>query len=434
MRPRWLWAFMIAMVLSAAARAFGGGYEWGGFGGRSGSMGGAFIGLADDWTANYWNPAGLAQLRGSEIGIDLLSPHLTIRGSDSFANLPPSPETGRMYRFTHDVFINYTGMEPDRFDKTSSSSSFYHPSGLGGYYSLPWVTLGAAVYSPLGYYSDWDDTIPFGLGSIYARNYQELVIVATQFSAAKEILPGLYAGAGASLLYDRLSRQSEKIVSGAGPLDYRYDFTMKNDGYGAEGTFGLLYEIVDWLSLGAVYRTGATVSLTGRTESSLTLMGLEESSAVTQKFRHPPTWGLGIAAQPLPGLMTVTADWQRTDWSFYRTNVSFERDGILFQSESYDEDWLDSNRYRFGVEYLLSAVALRGGFMYDESPLPDKSVSSAHIPDVNRKAVSLGAGHQLTDNWRLDAMGAYAWGKRTAREEEFEQKIWALSLGSVYSF
>ena len=49
--------------------AFGGGMALSGIGAKAISMGGAFRGLADDATAMYWNPAGLANME--DISIDL---------------------------------------------------------------------------------------------------------------------------------------------------------------------------------------------------------------------------------------------------------------------------------------------------------------------------------------------------------------------------
>ncbi|MCX6349233.1 MAG: outer membrane protein transport protein [Candidatus Aureabacteria bacterium] len=424
-----------ALFFASALPLLAGGYEWGGFAGRSGAMGGAFIGLADDWTANYWNPAGLAQLTGREIGIDLLSPQPTMKGSESYLNLPPTPETAQIYKYSHDVFINYLGIEPNNFEKTKTSDAFYHPNGIGGYGAFPALTVGGAVYSPLGYYSDWEDTIPFGMGTIHAKNYEELVIVEPQLTVAKEILPGFYAGAGVGLLYNYLERTSEKTVSNSGIADYTYDFRIKNDGVGVEGLFGLLYHVTEKLSVGAVYRTGATVKMTGTASSSLSLMGLSEETDVTQKFRNPATWGIGVAIKPIPGVLTLTADWQRTEWDTWRTDVEFDQDGLLLASENYDEGWKSSNRYRFGCEFWATAKwALRAGFMWDESPMPDRSVSLAYIPDVNRKAVSLGVGFKPAKEWQIDALAAYAWGKRETDVGEFEQQVPCYSLGASYLF
>jgi len=118
-------------------------------------------------------------------------------------------------------------MEPDQFNKTSTNYHFYQPQGLGGYMTFPEFTLGLTVYSPMGYYSDWNDTLSYGMGSIYAKNYQQLVIVETQLTISREIFDGLYAGAGIALLYDRIERKAEKDVSNSGILDYDYDFDLK---------------------------------------------------------------------------------------------------------------------------------------------------------------------------------------------------------------
>jgi len=414
---------------------YAGGYEFGGLGSRALSMGGAYIGLADDWTASYWNPAGLAQLEGAGAGLDFLSTHPTLRGSDSFANLPPTPQTAEKYKYTKDMFINYSGMEPDQFNKTSTNYHFYQPQGLGGYMTFPEFTVGLTVYSPMGYYSDWNDTLSYGMGSIYAKNYQQLVIVETQLTISREIFDGLYAGAGIALLYDRIERKAEKDVSNSGILDYDYDFDLKNDGYGAEGSFGLLYKISDIISAGAVYRTGSTVKMTGNTSSSLSFMGLDEDTNDTYKFRHPPTWGVGLAITPIMDELILTADFQQTMWSFYRTNVQYDQEGVLLQSSSYDEDWSDSNRYRVGAEYMLKPTwAVRAGFFFDESPLPAKAVSLAHIADVDRKNITFGTGFEIAQGLTADAVGAVAWGDRTAEGADYEQRLWAVGLDLNYIF
>lgn len=435
------WKATITMTLAtascflAAGQLWAGGYEWFGLGSRASAMGGAFIGLADDWTAPYWNPAGLAQLEGSGVGVDGFSPHASLKGSNSFANLMPSEETINQYQYDKNVFLNYSGVEPDRFNKTSSTYHFYHPQGAGAYYSFPEFTLGLTIYSPLGYYSDWKDTIPYAMGSIYGKNYQKLAIIETQFTIAREIAHNLFAGVGVALLYDQLERKTDKIVSDSQILDYRYKFSLKDDGFGAEGMAGLLYRICDMVSVGGVYRTGATVRMTGDSHSSLDFMGLNESKSNTYRFRHPPTWGIGVAVTPMDGRLTLTADFQQTLWGFYRTSVQYKEDGMLLMSSSFDEDWRDSNRYRIGAEYMLEPKwALRAGFAFDESPLPDKSVSLAHIPDVDRSNITVGTGFEMLEDLTIDLLVAYGWGSRKAEGARYELDVWAFGLDLSYQF
>ena len=58
------------LVLGISGPLFAGSYKAVGIGTRALSKGGAFIGQADDWTAIYWNPAGLAQLKKGGVGIE----------------------------------------------------------------------------------------------------------------------------------------------------------------------------------------------------------------------------------------------------------------------------------------------------------------------------------------------------------------------------
>ena len=53
-------AFAAAAAFSVcAALSFGNGLNLNSLGSRAGAMGGAFVGLANDFSAVYWNPAGL---------------------------------------------------------------------------------------------------------------------------------------------------------------------------------------------------------------------------------------------------------------------------------------------------------------------------------------------------------------------------------------
>jgi len=55
--------------LNAQTGGYPGSYLRGGIGVRAQGMGGAYVGLADEVTAVYWNPAGLAQIEGNQFGV-----------------------------------------------------------------------------------------------------------------------------------------------------------------------------------------------------------------------------------------------------------------------------------------------------------------------------------------------------------------------------
>lgn len=422
---------VIIILIATTNLVYAGAYEWGGLGTRAQSMGGAFIGLANDWTAIYWNPAGLAQLEGNGWGIDFLSPHPIIKDGNSLSNLLP---TNMETKYRIDTFAQYNGQEPTKFNKDEVRYHFYNPNGLGGYWRVKDFTIGAGIYTPVAYYFDWEDTISYGSGTINAELYQRLVLSCFNISVAKEVHPKFSLGMAFELIWGSIDYDADKTVSNSGISDYTWDQESKSEGTGFEGIFGVLFKLTDELSLGGVYRTGSTVELEGEADTHLSLTGLLESSDFTQKFPYPSTWGLGLAYKPKPNL-TLTCDWQRTNWSEFKIDVNYEREGSALTDKDYSADWKDSNRFRFGLEYKpIKNWALRAGYFFDESPLPDKSVSFSNVADVDRHNILLGVGYQWKNNWQLDFLYAYAWGERTANNVVYEQRINAFGITGAHKF
>src|SRR5258706_3487294 len=111
-------AIVMALTLWNQSSVWGGGFEGSGIGPKALSMGGAFVGLADDWTAAFWNPAGLAFLNGWGVGqsVDLIS--LRALDGNSIAN--PTPPLSQANIEQGDPFVQFGG-EPSRFGITDTS-------------------------------------------------------------------------------------------------------------------------------------------------------------------------------------------------------------------------------------------------------------------------------------------------------------------------
>ena len=60
---------VLTCLICLSSFGFSNGLNLNGLGARMVAMGGAFVGLADDFSAFLWNPAGLAQLKGTTIGL-----------------------------------------------------------------------------------------------------------------------------------------------------------------------------------------------------------------------------------------------------------------------------------------------------------------------------------------------------------------------------
>lgn len=423
--------FIGLVVLGQATCIYASAYEWGGLGSRAQSMGGAFIGLADDWTAIYWNPAGLTQLNGKGWGFEFYNLYVVSKDGSSLSNLlPANMDT----RYQMDTFAQYNGLEPTQLNEDKAKIHIYNPTGLGTYWQHENLVMAAGFYTPVGNYFDFEDTISYGTGTIKGELFQKLGLMAGNISVAKRIDNGMSFGAGLELLYGEFDYDAKKDVVNSGISDYSWALDSKASGIGFEGIIGCLFSITDTLNLGAVYRTGGRVDLKGDADSHLTLTGLTEKSDYNHRFYHPSTWGLGLALKPGTNLV-LTADWQRTNWSETRIDVDYDVEGALLTDKDYSTDWHDSNRYRIGLEYMPTKKwSLRAGYFFDECPLPEKSVSFSNIVSVDRQNVTLGIGHNYNDNWSLDFIYLYAWGKRKANGVEYSQKINCFCMSLLHRF
>ncbi|MEW6606217.1 MAG: outer membrane protein transport protein [bacterium] len=351
------------------------------------TMGGAFIGLADDWSAVIWNPAGLTQLEGKGFGFSLDYVPAEASDSNSIAN-PLQPNKDQK-----DVFVN-PGNEIDRFNKQDVKSTVYLPT-IAGYTQFRGFVVGGAIYTPLGYASTWEDTV----GTISGKYEIEAYEIVFNISAAKkEIMPNLSAGLGLNLVWGKLEKSAQKVTPG-----YTYKIDYDGDGSDFEGVFSLFYKYQPNLNLGFIYRTGSKITFDGSAKRTHTAIPfLNHSTDYEQVFRHPSTYGFGIAYQPNPKL-TLTGDWNRTDWSKQRDEITYTTQQIEpFVNTNEDLDWKDVDKIRLGAEYTLNELwKLRAGFFTDPSPMPDKAVSMTNLIDIDRNYYSLGAGYKK-DNWQID--------------------------------
>jgi long-chain fatty acid transport protein len=419
---------------------FAGAYEFGGLGPRATGMGGAFIGVADDWTAPYWNPAGLTQSEGSGLGIELLLPKIKIVDGNSIANSYPHPDS--INEIQGDVFVQvYTLNEPNKFVETEVTGFFYQPF-IGGFLDFQGIKVGAGFYIPVGNWVDWEDRVldVTGADTIDATYFASMNLMVGNLSAAKEIMPGFSFGAGVNVLFINNEYKATKSYISTNPMMPSYDFLHKMDGSGKdfEFIFGLLYKPLPNFSIGGVYRTGSEIELNGTGNYSLTFEAPApspppEESEYTMKFYHPATYGVGIAFSPMPDLL-ITADWQGTNWKTWKTIIDYETEGQGLKNQYIDWGWEMSNRYRFGTEYKPNdIVSLRAGFYYDESPAPDEQMSLTGINDVARTAVTFGAGYKW-ENLHFDLVYEYQTGEREVENVKYSVTAYAVTLGLFLVF
>ena len=136
MKKRKMLFSIVTLLVFSGSLSFANGLNLNGIGARAVAMGGAFVGLADDFTAVFWNPAGIAQFNKKYIGF---------YGTDIIPSMnytldAPTPIPG--------VSVNLADAKSVRKNYLAGLASYYHPVSEN-------LVAGIAVYAPSGLGIEW---------------------------------------------------------------------------------------------------------------------------------------------------------------------------------------------------------------------------------------------------------------------------------------
>jgi len=391
--PKKILLTALAAVLILPALAPGNGLNLNGLGSRAQAMGGAFVGIANDFSAVFWNPAGAAGFRKEMFGfyaMDLIPTATYRRPLLLYAQVLPGPEI--------------------QVAKTKTS---HYLGGLAAYYkpisSKVVVGLGIGTPSGLGTMWDGEDFTAITGGTVYDWSSKVGVVSISPLVAVK-LSDVISVGATFNLNYGmfNLKRPAGIVLVGfppdpfADPLDLgQYEENM--NGWGIGATFGVLVTPSAKLGFGLTVRTPSTVSFNGTANMpALPVYELPGSSDLKRKITWPLWIAGGVSFRPVPRLL-LSADVHWTQWSkldsitteylesAWRTLV--EMSGMNARIL----DWKDATQLRFGAEYILNpSTVLRAGYYNDPAPGP-LSTLNVLLPSHSFNALTLGVGTTISD-------------------------------------
>lgn len=385
---------VLVLFFGLSSLALANGLNLNSLGTRALSMGGAFVGLADDFSAVYWNPAGIARFK---------RPYFGFYGTDII------PSGSYLMQAPTDAgLVTLVDAKTQTKHFLSGMAAYYYPFSES-------LVGGIAVYVPSGLGAAWDGEdfvalqnyslgLPKGLTS--AANLWESRVGMMTFSPAiaYEVNEKISIGAALNINYGMFSL---KRWAGAAeiPVDpYVVDLGQYEDsqnGWGLGATFGVLVRASDMLSFGATIRTPSKVNFKGETSiSNITALGFKETSDSEREITWPWWVAGGVALRPLPDL-TLTADLQWTHWSQIEEIETTFKDisWSLFMTQAGKNItpflWKDALQIRFGAEYMLyQNVGLRAGYYYDPSPAPGKTLNIL-LPSYDFHVFTIGLGYDL---------------------------------------
>lgn len=414
---RVLSVLVVLMLSATSARAAG--FRLPEAGAKAMGMGFAFVAQADDPSAIYFNPAGLTQLEGQNVMLGVT--YIRENGNEFTGTTPLTFNTG-------------TGTFDIR-SETQKDLDFFVPNAYWTRKASPNFAYGVGLFVPFGLGQEYRDRTT----SIFRNQVTkvEIMTLVVNPTVAWKVNDVLSVGAGIDFMYGKAQLAQAGVVRlGAAPLDQVniFQLDLEGDGTAWGYNFGLLLTPSESLKVGFAYRSpfrlkikdadvevrdiNGTIAFIppGPFTAAQVFGGTSFDTRASTTINMPATAALGAAYTA--GRLTVEVDLDWTFWHTFRTLVVDIRDNNpLLPDAVRPEDWKDVVAYRAGLEYRVTdPLALRLGFVYDETPVPAETLSPL-LPDANRLFYCAGAGYRI-GNVTLDLSYMYVDKKdRTANNQ-----------------
>jgi len=203
----------------------------------------------------------------------------------------------------------------------------------------------------------------------------------------------------------------------------------------------LAYKPTKNLEFGATYRSKVNLTVEGNAKLySPTGLAYDGGANVAVPL---PAFATLAVAYTLPSKTTVEFVYERNMWSSYKS-LDFNYAGNIGNLAPYFDtpiakNWEDTNAYRIGITQELDKFTLMAGAVYDETPIPDETLSF-ELPDSDATSLSLGLRYQYNENINLGVSALYSMrDTRTVNNDELQGEfsnsdVLILSAGLGYKF
>lgn len=344
----------------------------------------AFTAQADDASAVYYNPAGMTQVRRIQLSVGAT----LIGGSTSYRNAAGATTRG-------DFGGSVTYPPPVNFFFTANLRDL-------GVTALGNLSAGLAVTSPFGTLYEYPTTGPFA--TAVTRSAFELIDIKP--TLAYKVNNLLSVGLGADI-YTLFSFWGEgqyetHLISSGGPGLPPAGTSLEINGKNTAAGFNVSAMLTPLrtaegkprLNIGVVYRSQATLHLTG---AFLGNGGRLADASTTLVL--PTIYTGGMAYWPVRDKereWKLEVDLDYTKWTSIRNLDLHLSTGTTIP---FPQNWKSTATVMVGMEYkwLRPAglphweIALRGGYWYSESPIPDPAYNPT-VPDADNHSLSVGLG------------------------------------------
>ena len=358
-----------------------------GLGARTMGMGGAFLGVADDFTTLYWNPAGLAQIRKFELYGSLV--HSERNAETKFTRGRTAEVGGSKTRpnsigLVYPLYANRGGFafalgynRPQNFDSEVTIQGLDPSSD--------------SVFSGL----DVDETT-FNSGGIGIWS----------FGAGVFISDSILLGGSVDFWHGSSSYELDSAAGDVNNIDsaiesFAFHDTVDRDYSGLGGRIGVLAFAGKHVTLGGTVTLPVNLEVSEVWEQQTVVEfdnGDEavegDDGSILFDIERPFEFGGGVAIKLLERRVTLAGDVQFTDWTQTEYDPLPADDAQNNFSRYYDT----TIQVRVGAEYRIPGIetSVRLGYFRDPIPFKDRDI------DNDRDFLTVGVGKIFDQIIKID--------------------------------
>jgi long-chain fatty acid transport protein len=373
---------IIALLLGAPAISIAGGFQLNLQGLKAVAMGGAFSGVASDATTVFFNPAGMANLKGHQftLGINIVDAHVSVQ-TPEVANTDQTSGRGTPFHFYYSGEItdklNLGFLVNNQFGSAASFSDDWQGRNI-----IQNISLKTFMFQPSMSYK-LHEKLSVGAGFVYAKgsfSTEKAVPLASATSTeGKAHLEGSGDGVGFNIgVYSQFlslgdDKKNTKFAIG---LDYRSKIAVD-------------------LSNGQAQFTNIPTSLRGK---------FPESTGFTSKITLPSVFTAGLSIKHTIAekwSLEFAYDMNLTGWSSYDT-LAFDFENNDTPDSKQIQDWDNVITHRIGFDFTYkNQYSMRVGLYQDNTPMKDNLISP-HLPGVTQVAYTAGLGYKINEMISID--------------------------------
>jgi len=415
--------FLLSLIPVAADLGWGSAFSIAEQGAKAPGMGTAFTSIADDGSAFYYNPAGIAFQPGTHMEMDAIAvvglfrffPSATQPG----VTVPANGYSGSVK--PHFIPVGNMALTKQLSPRLTVGFGVYVPFGLSANFTNfndgdPAVTkypgrfagTRAALQTywiqpTVAYKVTPNSSIAVGIALVHTHLFIESSVLNPQDDAltfgreaAKTVFPGLDKEQAARAIARLLPEGRSRVAGTSDTPGFALGYMLKHPG--SKTSFGLNF------------RSAVTHHLKGKASFAF------GNDYALKRFLDDDLLAKAFPAQDIKGSLTTPANYGIgiSNSAFFHTTFSFDfrlQDFTRFrnvplnfsQTEATNKDvrtpaeqrlvfdFRNSYQLAIGAEKVLSPdLTVRTGYFFDRSPVPDKSVGPL-FPDASRHGFSIGA-------------------------------------------